>query len=533
MTFLSGTSAPRPSAPLPEPPSSPLSESGGTDSDSPACDRWRARESGVRWAAETTRPGSVLHPDPSASDGRWMDDTALREQLSNLTSLCALTMLMSDRRDERQILDLAASAVASLTACTLVAGCLASEDMLLRSAAGHPLVQHELSARLAELDGADGPVPATGEGWARAVALRSVGGLAGYLVVAADREPTCDQSYLLTILAQQTGCALTNAALHRRERASAAELRRLNAELAGLNDRLAATVADLEQRRNDPRDSQRRGGLRWRARPASPRPCTTSPGCRSRWRTASAICAPGQARTSPAPYPRLPARAAGRAAGRGPPQRAARCAHRDRVIVAGAQPRDEVLGVLALVDRGHRAGELGLFALEHGARGAGDGAGAPAQPGRERAAAAPRPRRRPARRDRRRERAVPGRRARPRPAPHRTRSWSLRWSGAPSDESLTVAVEHAATQVLDAGALVARRSRHGRAHRGPRPDRLAATGTGGSDLHRPIATLLRSRHRRRSGWGGVCTAPVGAPALQHRGGCGRCASGWARRCRSA
>jgi hypothetical protein len=39
---------------------------------------------------------------------------------------------------------------------------------------------------------------------------------------------------------------------------------------------------------------------------------------------------------------------------------------RDRVI-AVTQPRHEVLGVLALVDPGHRAGEHDLFALEQGA----------------------------------------------------------------------------------------------------------------------------------------------------------------------
>ena len=54
-----------------------------------------------------------------------MDDAqrvrALRAQLSHLTNLLTLSMVMSDGRDERQIIALAVSSVASLTSCCPVA----------------------------------------------------------------------------------------------------------------------------------------------------------------------------------------------------------------------------------------------------------------------------------------------------------------------------------------------------------------------------------------------------------------------------
>jgi len=50
------------------------------------------------------------------------------------------------------------------------------------------------------------------------------------------------------MLAQQAGAALTNAALHRLELGTAIELRRVNDDLAVVNEQLNATVADLECR---------------------------------------------------------------------------------------------------------------------------------------------------------------------------------------------------------------------------------------------------------------------------------------------
>jgi hypothetical protein len=172
----------------------------------------------------------------------------LREQLSHLSNLLTLSMVMSDGRDERQILALAVSSVASLTSCRPLASLLTSGSDL-RAPDGRVLDWPELTTRLKELDGADGRVTTTRSAWARAYALRAVGGHAGYLVVGADAAPSKDKLFLLRVLMQQTGRALTTTALHRRDRETAGELRTLNARLAETNDRLAASVIDLERRR--------------------------------------------------------------------------------------------------------------------------------------------------------------------------------------------------------------------------------------------------------------------------------------------
>src|SRR3979411_1019125 len=87
---------------------------------------------------------------------------ALREQLSNLCSLFTLSMVMSDGRGEPQIVELAASSVASLTSCRPVASLLTRDSEGLRSPDGTPLDWPQLTARLTDLDGADGPITETG-----------------------------------------------------------------------------------------------------------------------------------------------------------------------------------------------------------------------------------------------------------------------------------------------------------------------------------------------------------------------------------
>jgi len=70
---------------------------------------------------------------------------------------------------------------------------------------------------------------------------------------------------------------------------------------------------------------------------------------------------PGRPRTYPRPQPRIRAELLTKVRRSGRAMR-----YRDR-IVAVAQPREEVLGVLSVVDPGQQAGERDVFALEHGA----------------------------------------------------------------------------------------------------------------------------------------------------------------------
>ncbi|WP_218588981.1 PucR family transcriptional regulator [Pseudonocardia oceani] len=271
---------------------------------------------------------------------------------------------MSDGRTERQIIDLAVTSVASLTSCHPVASLLAGDAGELRAPDGTPLDRPELTAQLHLLEDVDGPVSRTGPGWARAYALRAVGGHAGHLVVAADAEPRADELLLLQMLAQQTGLALTTAALHLRQREVAEELRALNTELTDVNDRLAATVFDLELRSkvHETFGAAAASGAGETGIVEALHQLTGLPvAAEDQFGNVRAWAGPDR----PEPYPRAPGRQ--RAALLADTRRSPRpLRDRDRII-ALAQSRDEVLGVLALIDPGHRAGDHARLALEHGA----------------------------------------------------------------------------------------------------------------------------------------------------------------------
>jgi DNA-binding PucR family transcriptional regulator len=428
---------------------------------------------------------------------------ALREQLSNLCSLFTLSMVMSDGRGEPQIVELATSSVASLTSCRPVASLLIRDPEGLRSPHGIPLDWPELTARLTDLDDADGPVTETGSAWARAYALRAVGGHAGHLIIAADTAPSQDKLLLLQMLAQQTGRALTTTTLHHRERETASELRTLNAKLAEVNDRLAASVVDLERRRNV-HETLSAAAASGAGEEGITKALHELTGLRvaaeDRFGNLRAWGGPNR----PQPYLRQPARHRAQllADARRSPQP---IRDRDRVI-AVAQPRDEVLGVLALVDPGHQAGEHELFALEHGAvmltmelshlRSLAEAelrlrrdlvddllTGTDDESALYRAQAL----------------------GHDLSTPHQV--VVVRWSGAPSEDALVRAVEHATTRVLDTNVLLARRP-GGLVLIAPRPERNDRRQW--NELHQVLTKSLRSA-AGAIGVGGVCNGPSGLP----------------------
>jgi sugar diacid utilization regulator len=436
-----------------------------------------------------------------------MDDAqrirAFREQLSHVCNLFTLSMVMSDGRDERQIVALAVSSVASLTSCRPVASLLISTGDL-RAPDGSVLDRPDLTTRLKELDGDDGRVTGTRSAWARAYALRAVGGHAGYLVVEANTAPSKDRLFLLRVLAQQTGRALTTAALHRRDRETAGELRTLNTKLAEANDRLAASVNDLERRREIHEKLTAvaaSGAGEAGISDALHRLTGLRVAVEDRFGNLRAWAGPNR----PEPYPRPSARRRSEVladARRNPrPIR-----DRDRVI-AVAQPHNEVLGVLALLDPGRQAGEHDLFALEHGAvvltmelahlrslaetelrlrRDLVDDllTGTDDQSAMTRSHALGHDLR----------------------APHQV--LVVRWPGAQSDDALVRATENAVKRILTTSALLARR---------PGGVVLVATQEGRDDhqrrwgeLHRALTTSLRSGSGA-IGVGGVCNAPSEVP----------------------
>ncbi|MCS7479133.1 PucR family transcriptional regulator [Umezawaea endophytica] len=292
-----------------------------------------------------------------------MDDrehlVALRSQMSNVSSMFALAMVMFDRTEEQDILRLAVSSVGALGPFR-AQGSYRVDEAGMHSSDG----DSRLITPLIELAGADGTVEIPGVAWSCAFPMRALGGHTGYLVVSADQEPSPDRRFLLTTLAQLTGAALVSAGLHRRERASAMELGELNTRLESTNEQLQGAVADLQQRQRIhevlTRVAAHRGGTAGIA-DAVHDLTGLAVVVEDRFGNLLAWAGPGRPHTYPGPQPRIRADLLTRVGRSG---RAVR--HRDR-IVAVAQPRDEVLGVLSVVDPGNQAQERDIFALEHGA----------------------------------------------------------------------------------------------------------------------------------------------------------------------
>ena len=165
----------------------------------------------------------------------------LRERLGELRALLVMSLLMTESVGEDQILELAASSALGLGPWRIDGFAFTDGDWHPGDGRALP-IPRELPGRLAELGNGGGRVDLPGRGWAWAYSLRGVSGQLGHLVASCEREPSSEERFLIQVLAQQTGVAVSNARLHARERATAAEL-------AATNMALAETVASLERSR--------------------------------------------------------------------------------------------------------------------------------------------------------------------------------------------------------------------------------------------------------------------------------------------
>jgi sugar diacid utilization regulator len=161
--------------------------------------------------------------------------------LTGMQGLLVLSMLMTESGDERAILHVAGNAVPSLLDGRLhgvylfKGGWQPTDD-------GEPVVAGtaDLEAQFAVLSSAGGAIAVMGQTWGWAYPLRSLEGHAGFFVVSAMRAPPSEQQFLLRVLTQQTGIALSNTWLHARERSRSTELREAN-------EALETTVAALQR----------------------------------------------------------------------------------------------------------------------------------------------------------------------------------------------------------------------------------------------------------------------------------------------
>ena len=283
---------------------------------------------------------------------------SLQGQLSSVRGLLAISLVMMERRQERDVLHLAATAVPSLVPCHTIGIHLDGggwESALATSA--DTLTSAE--AALAGCPASGGPVDLVGETWAWALPLRSLEEFIGHLVVAGRAEPTPAELVLLRSLAQQTGVAVANARLHASKEAA--------------NAALARTVGDL-QRKTDIHDRFTQVALRAGGHDGIVRALhelTGLPaGIEDRGGTLLAWAGAESSPGTPEEPPVDPAAPQGRDRREQLLARALRTGRpvrSDGRLVAVARPRHDVIGVLFLVDPDGSAGEAEIVALEHGA----------------------------------------------------------------------------------------------------------------------------------------------------------------------
>jgi sugar diacid utilization regulator len=292
---------------------------------------------------------------------RTVSTLALREQLTNLRALLVLSILMTESADEEQILNLAASSAPSLGPWR-VDGYAFTEETGDRGRwrPGAVLgrrepIPPEIAQELAELSPSGGELRLPGSGWARAYPLRSVAGLLGYLVASADEAPTADVQFLIQVVAQQTGVAVSNARMHQRERAGARELEVANQALEEtvatlrrgmqIHERLTAVAAAGEGS----------AGIAQALHDLTGLPVAIE----DRYGNLRAWAGPG--RPDPYPKPR-------------PDQRdivfrqllvEGRSIREGERVVALASPRPDVIGLIALIDPDQTSDASDLVALEH------------------------------------------------------------------------------------------------------------------------------------------------------------------------
>lgn len=300
----------------------------------------------------------TMHDDPptgSFPDRPNMPDNWWRDQLSKLYGVFTISTLMHDSRDKDEILRLAVTSVPSLGGYEVDAAYLMDDGGPTRHANGEP-PNPDLDAQVERLGGRSGAVMLDDGAWHWAFVLDGLVGLRGYLVVRAAEAPPKDEFFLLTALGQQTAVALSNASVHREQRAHTAQLEELNGQLSD-------SVARLEQqtRVHDVLTTIAASGAGERGIATAVHDLTELPVViEDRFGNLRVWAGPGE----PDPYPKSAV---------GQREELLRLAsvvpepyrYRDRVLSL-VRPRHDVLGVLALVDPRRTVGRHELFALEYG-----------------------------------------------------------------------------------------------------------------------------------------------------------------------
>jgi sugar diacid utilization regulator len=285
-------------------------------------------------------------------------EASLRERLSEFRALMVISLLMTESVSEDQILELAASSAPGLGAWRIEGYSFA--DGTWRHGTSPAAVNPpsgDLPAQLAAFGCGGGRLDLPGRVWAWAYPLRGVSGLLGHLIASCDRDLTEEERFGIQIIAQQTGVAVSNARLHARERATAAELATTNAELAATNTSLRRSMDIHERLTRVAVSGEGQPGIAKALHELTGMPVAIE----DRYGNLSAWAGRGQ----PDPYPKQSYATREHLLRRltrdGKPVRDG-----ERLVVM-ASPRADVIGILALIDPDRRAAAADLVALEHGA----------------------------------------------------------------------------------------------------------------------------------------------------------------------
>lgn len=283
------------------------------------------------------------------------DAGTLRNQLGNLRALLVISVLMTEAVDEERILRLAASSAPALGRWRVEG--FAFTDGSWRTGTDGALAPMPagLAGQFAAADVGELELP--GWTWACAYPLRSVVGVFGHMIAVGDEPPSADDRFLIQVVAQQTGVAVSNARLHASARAGAAELVATNARLEGTVTTLRRSMAIHNRLTKVAVSAEGQAGIANALHELTGVPVAIE----DRHGNLRAWAGPGQ----PDPYPREPyarreqlLRRLMRAGG--PVRDGAR-------LTLLASPRPDVLGVLSLVDPARQADSADLIALEHAA----------------------------------------------------------------------------------------------------------------------------------------------------------------------
>ncbi len=266
-----------------------------------------------------------------------------------------LSILMTESADDQQILRLATSAAASLGTWQIAGFVIGDAWQADGRHCGTPAP--ELAAELGALPETGGPVTSLDAGWAWAYPLRSIAGRLGHLIVHAAHEPAVEEQFLAQVLAQQTGVAVSNAQLHRRERDTAEQLAATNGALEGTVATLRHGMAVHERLTRVAAAGEGAAGIAEALHDLT----GLAVAVEDRYGNLSAWSGPGR----PARYPKPPAYEREQLLRR--LMTAGRSVRDGGRVVALASPRPGVVGLVALMDPGHRAGTTDVMALEHGA----------------------------------------------------------------------------------------------------------------------------------------------------------------------